>query len=93
MMIWLLILLLSCIPAVAQQFKGRVIVKYLPTVELHRICRAPMDVALLGCAMGGAVQGFGVGRDTCMVYAHEKVRGASEAVIAHEIAHCAGWRH
>jgi len=52
-----------------------------------------MDVALLGCAMGGAVQGFGVGRDTCMVYAHEKVRGAPEAVIAHEIAHCAGWRH
>jgi hypothetical protein len=28
-----------------------------------------------------------------MVYAHEKVRGAPEAVIAHEIAHCAGWRH
>jgi hypothetical protein len=28
-----------------------------------------------------------------MVYAHEKMRGNPEAVIAHEVAHCAGWRH
>lgn len=88
---WIFILLVT--PAAAQQFKGRVIVTYLPEGEIHRVCRAPLSVRILGCAMGGAVRGFGVDRNTCMVYVHEKVRGNPDWVIAHETAHCAGWTH